>query len=73
MAIEEPFGVLALETISGTALTNIRELESMHATSALAGERSSCLGQAAAGWVGGCGWWWCAGGVEGSIQRSSIE
>ncbi|GAB4816433.1 hypothetical protein N2152v2_003479 [Parachlorella kessleri] len=38
VAIEEPFTILALEAISGTALTNVRELEAMHGTNALTGD-----------------------------------
>lgn len=33
MAIEEPFSILALEVISNTALTNVRELQAMHGKS----------------------------------------
>jgi hypothetical protein len=38
VAIEEPFSVLALEAICNTALSNVRELQSTHSSSALASD-----------------------------------
>ncbi|GAB4823046.1 hypothetical protein N2152v2_010092 [Parachlorella kessleri] len=32
VSIEEPFSILPLETISGTVVTNVRELQAMHST-----------------------------------------
>ncbi len=38
MAIEEPFSILALEAICNTALSNVRELQATHSTSALSSD-----------------------------------
>ncbi len=37
MSIEEPFSILALEAICESALDNVRELQAVHASSALKG------------------------------------
>lgn len=54
VSIEEPFSILALEAISGTALANVRELAAMHDSvdSALGGSAAAAAAGSTANGAG---------------------